>query len=75
MTIEVFTMKKLHCGFKLLRSDIHFYTAALDGSKVLVFSGTELIGGGHITQLNDTSVHIRDKQFERQTFTFVYAKG
>jgi hypothetical protein len=61
-------------AFKPLTSAIHFHTAALDRTLILVFQAGELIGSGKIDEIRDETVKIRDEWYLRRNCTFVYAK-
>jgi len=58
---------------KPLTSDIHFYTAQMDRSLIVVFVANELVGSGRIAEITEDSVKIGDGRYLRATCTFKYA--
>ncbi|GAA0395844.1 hypothetical protein [Paenibacillus motobuensis] len=57
---------------KPLTSDIHFYTAQLDRSPVVVFIAGELVGSGKIEGITENSVRIGGERYLRENCTFKY---
>lgn len=55
-----------------LTSDIHFYTAQMDRSPIVVFAAGELVGSGKIAEITENSVKIGDERFLRAICTFKY---
>ncbi|GIQ63695.1 hypothetical protein PACILC2_22630 [Paenibacillus cisolokensis] len=66
-------MAKKYLGFRPLTSNVHFYTAALDKTPVLIFCGNELIGAGTIDKVTEHTVEIKGERYIRANCTFVYA--
>lgn len=58
---------------KLLTADIHFYTAMLDRTPVVVFIADELIGCGKIEEVTENSVKIGKRRYLRESCMFKYA--
>lgn len=58
---------------KPLTSEIHFYTAMLDQTPIVVFIADELIGSGRIAEITENSIKIGKKRYLRDTCTFKYA--
>lgn len=59
---------------KPLTADIHFYTAMLDKTPLVVFIGEELIGSGKIEEITEKSVKVGKRRYLRGNCTFKYAK-
>ncbi|MFD1267580.1 hypothetical protein ACFQ3Y_09115 [Paenibacillus motobuensis] len=58
---------------KPLTSDIHFYTAQMDRTPIVVFVADELVGSGKIEDITENSVKISGERFLRESCTFKYA--
>lgn len=58
---------------KPLTSDIHFFTAQMDRSPIVVFASCELIGSGKIAEITKNSVKVGDERYLRAVCTFKYA--
>lgn len=59
---------------KPLTADIHFYTAMLDRTPVVVFIADELIGSGRIEGVTVNSVKVGSRCYLRETCTFKYVE-
>lgn len=59
---------------KPLTADIHFYTAMLDKTPLVVFIGEELIGSGKIEEITEKSVKVGKQRYFRESCTFKYAE-
>ncbi|MMZ70951.1 hypothetical protein D1872_341500 [compost metagenome] len=57
-----------------LRSDIHFYTAQMERSLIVVFAAGELVGSGRIEDITNESIKIRGDYYLRKTCIFKTAK-
>lgn len=58
---------------KPLTSNVHFYTAQLERSHIVVFAANELVGSGVIEDITEASVKVRGEYYLRATCTFKYA--
>lgn len=58
---------------KPLTADVHFYTAMLDRTPIVVFIADELIGSGRIEEISKKSVKVGEERYLRETCTFKYA--
>lgn len=58
---------------KPLTADIHFYTAMLDRTPIVVFIADELIGSGRIEEITENSVKVGKRRYLRDTCTFKYS--
>lgn len=58
---------------KPLTADIHFYTAMLDRTPIVVFIADELIGSGKIEEITENSVKVGETRYLRESCTFKYA--
>lgn len=58
---------------KPLTADVHFYTAMLDRTPIVVFIADELIGSGRIKEITENSVKIGERRYLRENCTFKYA--
>ncbi|MCM3784331.1 hypothetical protein M3231_15210 [Neobacillus mesonae] len=56
-----------------LTSDIHFYTAKMERTPIVVFIERELVGSGVIEDISEASVKIKGERFMRGVCTFKYA--
>lgn len=65
-------MKRSNRFMKPLTSDIHFYTAQMDRSPIVVFAAGELVGSGRIAEITENSVKIGDGRYLRAMCTFKY---
>ncbi|MEC0253639.1 hypothetical protein [Paenibacillus lautus] len=59
---------------KPLTTDIHFYTAMLDRTPIVVFITDELIGSGKIDEITENSVKVGNRRYLRETCTFKYVE-
>lgn len=57
---------------KPLTADIHFYTAMLDRTPIVVFIADELIGSGKIEEITENSVKVGKRRYLRESCTFKY---
>ena len=64
---------KLH-GFQALTSLIHFHTAKLYGTTILVFQDGELIGNGRIREITETTITIGEYSYIIEKCSFTYLK-
>lgn len=60
---------------KPLTADIHFYTAMLDETPVVVFIEDELIGCGKIEEIRENSIKVGDEWFMRGVCIIKYANS
>lgn len=58
---------------RTLTSEIHFYTAKIERTPVVVFVAGELVGCGKIAEITENSVIIGDERYLRAVCTFKYA--
>lgn len=58
---------------KPLLKDVHFYTAQIDRTPVVVFLENELIGSGVIEDITEHSVKIKGEHYFREICIFKYA--
>ncbi|MCM3783172.1 hypothetical protein M3231_09310 [Neobacillus mesonae] len=56
-----------------LTSDIHFYTAKMERTPIVVFIERELVGSGVIEDITEASVKVKDTRYARGVYTFKYA--
>ncbi|MDU5946977.1 hypothetical protein [Paenibacillus macerans] len=66
-------MKRTSRFMRTLTADIHFYTAKMNQTPIVVFIDGELIGSGRIKEITKVSVKIGDDMFLRAVCTFKYA--
>lgn len=66
-------MKQSKRFMKPLISNIHFYTAKLDQTPIVVFAAEELVGSGKIAEITENSVKIGDERYLRAVCEFKYA--
>lgn len=59
---------------RILDSNLHLHTAAVEDSKILVFFGFELIGSGKIEGISDLSVQVKGVKYPKENCIF-YAVG
>lgn len=59
---------------KPLTADIHFYTAMLDQTPIVVFIADELIGSGKIVEITEKSIKVGKQRYLRESCTFKYAE-
>jgi hypothetical protein len=59
---------------RILDSNLHLYTAAVEDSKILVFLGFEMIGSGKIEGITDLSVQVNGVKYPKENCIF-YAVG
>lgn len=58
---------------KPLTADVHFYTAMLDRTPIVVFIADELIGSGRIEEITENSVKVGEARYLRENCTFKIA--
>ncbi|SMF91253.1 hypothetical protein SAMN05661091_5391 [Paenibacillus uliginis N3/975] len=58
---------------KPLTSDIHFYTAKMNQTAIVVFIADELIGSGRIEDITENCVVVGGERYPRESCTFEYA--
>ncbi|MFD2703834.1 hypothetical protein ACFSVM_25725 [Paenibacillus shunpengii] len=66
-------MKKKDRSMKPLTTDIHFYTAQMERTPIVVFINSELIGSGVIEDITEYTIKIKDERYARGVCTFKYA--
>lgn len=66
-------MQRTKRFMKPLTSDIHFYTARMERSPIVVFVAGELVGSGVVDDITQDSVKIGDERYLRAVCTFKYA--
>ncbi|MEK5165999.1 hypothetical protein NYE69_27135 [Paenibacillus sp. FSL R5-0527] len=66
-------MKRTRRFMRTLSSDIHFYTAQLERTPVVVFVAGELVGSGRIEEITQESVKIGNDRYLRAVCEFKYA--
>lgn len=57
---------------KPLTTNIHFYTAQMDHTPIIIFIGTELIGSGMVENVTETSIKINGEYYIKEVCTFKY---